>query len=148
MRVEPATTSAPVLLDTGAEVVAGSTRMGAGTAQKITLNMISTLAALSLGHVHDGLMVNLVADNAKLRARALRIVAEIARVDEARAEAALAAAGGAIKPACLIAAGVPNLEAAEARLLESGGRIGVAIRGTAASRINRGPIGPPSGRKT
>jgi N-acetylmuramic acid 6-phosphate etherase len=139
---------APVLLDTGPEVVAGSTRMGAGTAQKVTLNMISTLAALDLGHVHDGLMVNLVADNAKLRARAVRIVAEIARVDDAQAEAALAAADGAVKPACLIAAGVADRGAAEARLVESGGRIGVAIRGTRGSPINRGPIGPPSGRKT
>ena len=53
--------------------------MGAATAQKIALNMISTLAGLRLGHVHDGYMVNVVADNAKLRDRAARIVAEIVR---------------------------------------------------------------------
>ena len=78
-----------VLLDTGPEVVAGSTRMGAATAQKIALNMISTLAGIRLGHVHDGYMVNVVADNAKLRDRAARIVAAIAGADEPAARAAL-----------------------------------------------------------
>ena len=69
----------PVLLDTGPELVAGSTRMGAATAQKIALNMLSTLTGLRLGHVHDGYMVNVVADNAKLRRRAARIVAAVVR---------------------------------------------------------------------
>ena len=63
-----------ILLETPPEVIAGSTRMGAGTAQKIALNMLSTLAAIHLGHVHDGYMVNLTADNIKLRDRAARIV--------------------------------------------------------------------------
>ena len=62
--------------------MAGSTRMGAGTAQKIALNMISTLAGVRLGHVHDGYMVNVVADNTKLRDRAARIVAAVAGADE------------------------------------------------------------------
>ncbi len=69
----------PVLLDTGPEVVAGSTRMGAATAQKVALNMLSVLMALHLGHVHEGYMVNVVADNAKLRDRAARIVAAVCR---------------------------------------------------------------------
>ena len=56
-----------ICLETPPEVIAGSTRMGAGTAQKIALNMLSTLMAIRLGHVHDGFMVNVVADNAKLR---------------------------------------------------------------------------------
>ena len=63
-----------VLLDTGPEVVSGSTRMGAGTAQKAALNLMSTLIGIKLGHVHDGYMVNVVADNAKLIDRAARIV--------------------------------------------------------------------------
>ena len=71
----------PVLLDTGPEVVAGSTRLGAATAQKIALNLISTLAGIRLGHVHDGYMVNVVAANAKLRDRAARIVAALAATD-------------------------------------------------------------------
>ncbi|MBP7002864.1 N-acetylmuramic acid 6-phosphate etherase [Amaricoccus sp.] len=114
----------PVLLDTGAEVVAGSTRMGAATAQKIALNMISTLAALRLGHVHDGLMINLVADNAKLRARAARIVAELAGVTPEAGEAALADAGGAVKPAILLAAGASD---PAGRLAAAQGRLGPAL---------------------
>ena len=116
-----------VLLDTGAEVVAGSTRMGAATAQKIALNMLSTLTALRLGHVHDGLMVNLVADNAKLRGRAARIVAEVAGVTPAAAEAALTAADGAVKPAILIAAGAADRAAADRLLAETGGHLGPAL---------------------
>ena len=94
-----------MLLDTGPELVAGSTRMGAATAQKIALNMISTLAGLRLGHVHDGYMVNVVADNAKLRDRAARIVAAVAGAAEPAARAALERPRGAVKPAVLIAAG-------------------------------------------
>lgn len=102
-----------VLLDTGPEVVAGSTRMGAGTAQKVALNMISTLVGLRLGHVHDGLMVNLTADNAKLLGRAIRIVAQVAGCDEAVAKEALARSGGAVKPAILIARGADPAGAAD-----------------------------------
>lgn len=116
-----------VLLDSGPEVVAGSTRMGAGTTQKIALNMISTLAALRLGHVHDGLMVNLTADNAKLRGRAARIVAEIAAVPPDVAAAALAQAAGAVKPAVLMAAGARDAAQAATLLAASGGRLGPAL---------------------
>ncbi|MXQ07449.1 N-acetylmuramic acid 6-phosphate etherase [Alphaproteobacteria bacterium GH1-50] len=102
----------PVCLATPPELLSGSTRMGAGTAQKIALNMLSTLMAVELGHVHDGMMVNLHADNAKLRARAEGIVARIAGVDTEAAQGAIAAAGGAVKPAILIArAGVTPAEA-------------------------------------
>jgi N-acetylmuramic acid 6-phosphate etherase len=116
-----------VLLDTGPEIVAGSTRMGAATAQKIALNMLSTLAAVSLGHVHDGYMVNVVADNAKLRDRAARIVAAISGADAAAAGAALAATGGAVKPAVLVAAGARDPNHAAALLGASGGHVGPAL---------------------
>ena len=116
-----------VLLDTGAELVAGSTRMGAATAQKIALNMISTLVGLMLGHVHDGYMVNLVADNAKLRGRAARIVADVAGIDGPAADAALAEARGAVKPAVLIAAGARSAEDADRLLAGSGGHLGAAL---------------------
>ncbi|KKB09208.1 N-acetylmuramic acid 6-phosphate etherase [Devosia chinhatensis] len=99
------TVDVPILLPTPPEVIAGSTRMGAGTAQKIALNMLSTLMAIRLGHVHDGMMVNLLADNAKLRERAKGIVMSIAGVDAEKASAALDLTGGAVKPAVLIAAG-------------------------------------------
>jgi N-acetylmuramic acid 6-phosphate etherase len=105
-----------VLLPTPPELIAGSTRMGAATAQKIALNMMSTLAAIRLGHVHDGYMVNLKADNRKLKDRAARIVAAISGVGEAEAAAHLEASGGAVKPAVLLAAGAGDLDAAEVLL--------------------------------
>jgi N-acetylmuramic acid 6-phosphate etherase len=104
---------APVLLKTPPEVIAGSTRMGAGTAQKIALNMLSTLAAIHLGHVHDGYMVNLHADNLKLKRRAARMVAAIAGCDEAQALVLLEETGGSVKPAILLAAGAADVKAAE-----------------------------------
>ncbi|MBL4918521.1 N-acetylmuramic acid 6-phosphate etherase [Szabonella alba] len=111
-----------VLLDSGPEVVSGSTRMGAGTAQKVALNMVSTLIGIHLGHVHDGYMVNLVADNAKLTDRAARIVADLAQVPRDRAEAALARTGGAVKPAILVAQGHSPGAAADL-LTVTGGRL-------------------------
>ncbi|HEU0222350.1 MAG TPA: N-acetylmuramic acid 6-phosphate etherase [Paracoccaceae bacterium] len=116
-----------VLLDTGPELVAGSTRLGAATAQKIALNLISTLAGLRLGHVYDGYMVNMVAANAKLRDRAARIVAAIAGCDEAAARAALAATGGAVKPAVLVAAGAQGRAEADRLLAASEGHLGPAL---------------------
>jgi len=106
-----------VLLATPPEMIAGSTRMGAATAQKIALNMMSTLVAIHLGHVHDGYMVNLHADNIKLRGRAARIVSSIAGVDEREAARRLEESGGSVKTAVLLASGMPRAEAA--RLLES-----------------------------
>ncbi|WP_170758516.1 N-acetylmuramic acid 6-phosphate etherase [Ruegeria lacuscaerulensis] len=106
----------PILLATPPELVSGSTRMGAGTAQKIALNMLSSLMAVELGHVHDGMMVNLRADNDKLRARAAGIIARIAGVDADTAQAALEAANGEVKPAALIAAHGISLPEAVKRL--------------------------------
>jgi N-acetylmuramic acid 6-phosphate etherase len=117
----------PVLLDTGPELVAGSTRMGAATAQKIALNLISTLAGLRLGHVHDGYMVNVVADNAKLRDRAARIVAAVGRAGDDAARAALEITGGAVKPAVLIAAGARDRAHADRLLAAGGGHLGPAL---------------------
>lgn len=101
-----------ICIQTPPEVIAGSTRMGAGTAQKAALNMISSRAGILLGQVHDGMMVGLRADNAKLIARATGMVAAIAGVDDAAASAALQAAGMAVKPAVLIALGMTPLAAA------------------------------------
>jgi N-acetylmuramic acid 6-phosphate etherase len=118
---------APILLATPPEVIAGSTRMGAGTAQKIALNMLSTLAAIHLGHVHDGYMVNLHADNMKLQGRAARIVAAVAGCDEKAALAALEKTGGKVKPAVLIAAGAADAKAAEELLDRTGRRLRPAL---------------------
>ena len=102
-----------ILTDTGPEVVAGSTRMKAGTAQKVVLNMVSTQVMIRLGHVHSGLMVNMRPQNAKLRARACAMVARIAAVPEPAA-AALEATGGRIKPAVLVARGLTPQQATKA----------------------------------
>lgn len=112
-----------ICLPTPAEVIAGSTRMGAGTAQKIALNMLSTLMAVRLGHVHDGFMVNVIADNDKLRDRACGIVAAVAGVDEAKARQALTASAGAVKPAILMARGIASLAEAEGLLLKHEGHL-------------------------
>ncbi|TPM21765.1 N-acetylmuramic acid 6-phosphate etherase [Mesorhizobium sp. B2-3-5] len=110
-----------ILLETPPEVIAGSTRMGAGTAQKIALNMLSTLAAVHLGHVHDGYMVNLTADNIKLRDRAARIVAAVSGRDRDEAARLLEESGGAVKTAILLAAGADSADAAQ-KILEGTGQ--------------------------
>jgi N-acetylmuramic acid 6-phosphate etherase len=117
----------PVLLDAGPEVISGSTRMGAGTAQKAALNMLSTLIGIRLGHVYDGLMVNLKADNEKLRGRSARIVSRITGVSDRRARETLDLSGGAVKPAILIAAGAASLERAETLLGETDGNVRAAL---------------------
>ncbi|MFC3169936.1 N-acetylmuramic acid 6-phosphate etherase [Paracoccus fontiphilus] len=111
-----------VHLATLPELVAGSTRLGAATAQKAALNLMSVLMGIELGHVHDGFMVNVQADNAKLVGRAARIVADVARVDDAAAKAALAQTGGAVKPAILVAQG-RSPDDAEQALRQSGGHL-------------------------
>ena len=75
-----------IVTDTGAEVVTGSTRMKAGTAQKIILNMLSTVAMIKLGNVYENMMINLRPTNDKLRARMIRIVTEIIGVSEEKAK--------------------------------------------------------------
>ncbi|WEZ82328.1 N-acetylmuramic acid 6-phosphate etherase [Rhizobium sp. 32-5/1] len=109
-----------ILLQTPPEVVSGSTRMGAGTAQKIAFNMFSTLVGIHLGHVHDGHMVNLKADNAKLRGRAIRIVSDIAEIGDAEAGRYLTLSSGSVKIAILLAAGASDVAAAQAALTEAG----------------------------
>jgi N-acetylmuramic acid 6-phosphate etherase len=116
-----------VLLPTPPELIAGSTRLGAGTAQKVALNMMSTLAGIRLGHVYDGHMVNLVADNAKLRVRAARIVCAITACGADQAEAALQRAGGAVKPAVLLVLGAGDIDTALRVLEDAGHNLRVAI---------------------
>jgi N-acetylmuramic acid 6-phosphate etherase len=117
----------PVLLDTGAEIIAGSTRLGAATAQKVALNLISVTLGVLLGHVHDGMMVNVIADNIKLRDRAARIVAQIAGVSTNAALMALDQTSGAVKPAVLVAQGATP-QAAEERLTRAGGHLAMALQ--------------------
>ncbi|ESY87756.1 acetylmuramic acid-6-phosphate etherase [Mesorhizobium sp. LNHC220B00] len=116
-----------ILLETPPEVIAGSTRMGAGTAQKIALNMLSTLTAVHLGHVHDGYMVNLLADNMKLRDRAARIVAAVSGRGQEEAVSLLEKSGGAVKTAILLAAGADSADAARKILERTGQKLRPAL---------------------
>ena len=92
----------PILLETGPEPIGGSTRMTAGTAQKVTLNLLSTLLMIRMGRVYRGMMVDVIASSDKLRDRAARIVMEAAGVEEDAARQALAASENAVKPAIQI----------------------------------------------
>ncbi len=115
-----------ILIDTGGEVVAGSTRMNAGTAQKVALNMFSTAVMVRMGRVYRGLMVGMRATNAKLRRRAEVIVGEI--VGSRREDAArwLDLSGGDLKTAVFIGLGAGRAEA-EALLRHHQGDLRAAV---------------------
>lgn len=115
-----------ILIETGPEVIAGSTRLAAGTGQKAVLNMLSTLIMVRLGKVYDGLMVDVLANNAKLRDRAQRMVATLADVAPEAAASALTAANGHVKTAVLVAKGLTP-QAATAALSAAGGNLRDAL---------------------
>lgn len=115
-----------ILAATGSEVVAGSTRMKAGTAQKIVLNVLSTGIMIRLGRVYRGRMVDMSARNAKLDARAERMVMDLASCTGEQARAALAVCNGVLKPAILVAGGMTPTEA-DAALVHAGGRLREAL---------------------
>jgi len=103
-----------IALDTGPEVIAGSTRLKAGTATKVALNAISTAAFVLLGKTYGGLMVDVRPTNAKLWARAIRIVRSLSGLDEAAARKLIERAGGRAKVALVMHhAGVPAARARE-----------------------------------
>jgi N-acetylmuramic acid 6-phosphate etherase len=115
-----------IVADTGSEPVAGSTRMKAGTAQKVVLNLLSTATMLRLGLVYRGLMVNMRVTNDKLAARARAMVARIAGVDEEAAANALHATSNDIKRAVLVARGAAP-DAATAILARAKGNLRAAL---------------------
>lgn len=117
----------PVLIETGAEAIAGSTRLKAGTAQKAALNLFSTAVMVRLGRVYRGQMVDMLARNAKLRARAVRMLIALTGCGEREAEGALAAAGGKVKLAVLMVLRGLDREAAEAILAQAGGFLRAAL---------------------
>jgi len=116
----------PIFLDTGDELLSGSTRMKAGTAQKIVLGMLSTAIMLRLGRVHDRLMVDMLVSNRKLRARAIAIVAQISGADPSEAEAALDLAQNNIKLATLVGMGI-TVEQGARLLVDSGNNLRTAM---------------------
>jgi N-acetylmuramic acid 6-phosphate etherase len=118
-----------ILAETGSEVVAGSTRMNAGTAQKIVLNLFSTAVMVRMGRVYRGLMVDMRARNAKLRRRAAVIVRQIAGCQEEDAVRYLEQADGDLKTAILLGLGLSGSEAAQ-MLKRHGGNLRAAIEGS------------------
>jgi N-acetylmuramic acid 6-phosphate etherase len=101
-----------IVLDTGPEVISGSTRMKAGTAQKMVLNMLSSGAFTRLGYVYGNLMVNVRPRNVKLEARGVKILQEAAGIQKPRAEKALDAAGGSVPLALvMLQGGIASSEA-------------------------------------
>lgn len=117
----------PIWLDTGPEPVAGSTRMKAGTAQRVALNLLSTLVMIRLGRVHKGLMVDMQAINAKLVGRSENILRRLSGRNSEDVRDALRAANGNVKTAMLILHGCTAAKAA-ALLDEAGGRLRMALR--------------------
>ncbi len=116
----------PIFLDTGAEPIAGSTRLIAGTAQKITLNLLSSLLMILLGRVYGGLMVDVQATNEKLMRRSEDIVIRLAGGTRAEARDALGRARGSVKLAILLRRGC-DVKNATALLERGGGQLRKAL---------------------
>ena len=116
----------PIWLDTGAEPIAGSTRLIAGTAQKITLNLLSSLLMILLGRVYGGLMVDVQATNEKLMRRSEDIVIRLAGGSRSEAREALGRARGSVKLAILLRRGC-DLKTATAVLERAGGQLRKAL---------------------
>ena len=115
-----------IWLDTGAEPIAGSTRMKAGTSQRVALTLLSSLVMIRLGHVYEGLMVDVQASNAKLARRREAIVRGLTGRSREEVRNALAGAGGNVKLAVLLLDGC-DLELARDVLEQAGGRLGAAM---------------------
>lgn len=116
-----------ILLDTGPEFLAGSTRMKAGTSQKVALNILSTGVMIRLGFVYRGKMVEMRATNAKLRDRAVRMVSELTGAAPEAARAALDEADGTIKLATVMLLKSLDRPSAEAVLERAGGNLRKAL---------------------
>ncbi|MEU0370080.1 N-acetylmuramic acid 6-phosphate etherase [Streptomyces sp. NPDC006283] len=125
---------------TGPELLTGSTRLKAGTAQKLVLNMISTITMIRLGKTYGNLMVDVRASNDKLRARSRRIVALATEAPDEEIEAALAATDGEVKNAILVILGGVDAPTAATLLSHSGGHLRAAL--TSAPGTHPGPTAP------
>jgi len=117
----------PIEVEVGPEMIAGSTRLKSGTAQKLVLNMISTIAMVRLGKTYGNLMVDLRATNEKLRARAVRIVQNAAQTDPIEARRALDGAGGEVKTAIVMLRTGTGAGDARVRLERAGGNLRKAL---------------------
>jgi len=117
----------PIVAVVGPEVIAGSTRLKAGTAQKLILNMLSTATMIKLGYVTGNRMTNVQTRNLKLQARAIRILQDEAGLNEQQAQSALAAAAGKLPVALVMSKAGRSKDEAERALERSRGVINVAI---------------------
>jgi N-acetylmuramic acid 6-phosphate etherase len=117
----------PIVVVVGAEFLAGSTRLKAGTAQKLVLNMLSTISMVRLGKTFGNLMVDVAATNEKLRARVRRIVGAATGAGPGEVDAALAASEGDAKVAIVSLLADVDPDEARARLAESGQNIRLAL---------------------
>ncbi len=128
-RPTPAHAAADVTIDpvVGEEVLAGSTRLKAGTAQKMVLNLLSTGVMVRLGMTYGNLMTGVSASNEKLRVRAAKLVAGIAKTSEARAAEVLASAGFDVRVACVILRRSTDVESAKSLLAAAGGSLRAVI---------------------
>lgn len=118
----------PVEVVTGPEVVTGSTRMKAGTAQKMVLNMISTATMIKIGKVYQNYMVDVQPTNKKLELRAVRMISQILEVDEQRAKELFIASKKNVKYALVMALNQCDLEQAKQAVQEANGRLAKIIR--------------------
>ena len=142
----PVARDATVVIEllTGPEVLAGSTRLAAGTAQKIALNTLSTAAMVRTGATYGGWMVGVRATNAKLRRRAVRIVRDAAGVDEETAAQLLSSSAGDVRVALVQALTGLDVAAADARLTASGSVRAAVDEARDAERTGRGRDGEPA----
>jgi len=113
--------------ETGPEVVAGSTRMKAGTAQKLVLNLLSTAAMIRLGHVYNNWMVDVALTNEKLRRRGLRILQEASGATESAARRALTLAGNRLRVALVMLKMKTDADEAERKLRQAHGNLRGAL---------------------
>lgn len=130
----PAAAEIGIVLDTGPEVISGSTRLKAGTAQKIALNTFSSSVMVRLHKTYGPLMVDLRATNAKLRRRALALAMRATGAEAARAQAALDACGARVKTAIVMLVTGLDAAAADARLAAHDGDVRAALAGTGQNR--------------
>lgn len=119
----------PIEIITGPEVVTGSTRMKAGTAQKLVLNMISTAVMIKLGKVYQNYMVDLKASNYKLKIRSINILKEILTINDSQALELLEQANGHVKLALLLGMTDLKIDKAKEQLKQSNGHLRKALEG-------------------
>ena len=128
-RRTPVTRLAKIVIaaEVGPEVLTGSTRMKAGTAQKMVLNMLSTASMARLGHVYENLMIDVVQTNEKVRKRALRILAEASGKSVSAAEHALRAAGHNMRVALVMLKQTVDAREAKSQVVKAGGNLRKAL---------------------